>query len=66
MNYDFEIAFLLYNFICFVSGLIFKNATLSSQERTEHFGFRIIYILIPMFFVGYYSSDFLLKDWTKK
>lgn len=66
MSDDFRIAFLLYNFICFISGILFKNATLSSQERTEHFGFRIVYLLIPMFFVGYYSSNFLLKDWTKK
>lgn len=66
MNTDFVIALCLYNFICFSAGIVYKNATFSSQGRNENFGFRIIYILIPMFFVGYYLSDFLLKDWTKK
>lgn len=61
---DLTMGILFYNGLMFVCGITIKAAT--RHEREFDLGFRIIYLFMPTFFVGYYISDFLLKDWTEK
>lgn len=61
----FKEAFYVYSFIVFIVGILFRYATKDQFEK-PYFGVRIIWLIIPTFFVGFYLSDFLMKDWSGK
>ena len=48
--------------IFFITGILVK----SLEQEKQVWGFRIVYIIMPAFFVAYYSQEFLFKDWSKK
>ena len=48
--------------IFFIAGILAK----SLEQEKQVWGFRIVYFIMPAFFVAYYSQEFLFKDWSKK
>jgi len=49
-------------FIFFIAGIFFKFL----EKEKQVWGFRLFYLVMPAFFMAYYSQEFLFKDWSNK
>lgn len=52
--------------VLFVAGTLFRSLEKDLQQEKEAWGFKLAYLVMPAFFIAYYSQDFLFKDWSNK